>query len=677
VRPGSIVGLPHLAGFARLVAAALAAALASPAAGAEGALIPRRLLFGNPEKTSPLLSPDGTRLAWLAPDAKGVLNVWVETLGQGDAAPLTREAHRTVWLYRWAEDGKHLLYLQDSDGDENWHVYAVDLATKEVRDLTPFSGVKAQNLLTSPERPDEILVGLNRRDRRTFDVYRVSLVSGAVTLDTESPGDVLSFAVDAQFRVRAATAFVAKTGATVLRVRDAPGAPWRDLVTWPFADATMFGQLNGGSVVAAFAPDGASLYVVSAAGSETARLVRVDARTGRELETVAAHPKADVAEDFSAYPDFPPLVLVNPRTHRLEAVAFEHLAYEWRFVEPSLRADFEALAKGRAGFFLVASRTRDDARWIVQQVVEDGPSTYLLYERPSRTVRVLFSDRPELAKRGLPPRKPVVIRARDGLELVSYLTLPRGVAAKGLPLVVVPHGGPWRRDHWGEDDEAQFLADRGYAVLQVNYRGSSGFGKKFLNAGNGEVGLGMQEDVHDGVRWAIREGIADPKRVGILGGSMGGYAALRGVTTAPDLFAAAVDLCGPSDLATLFRSTPPYWEPLKARWIRRMGDVEHDEALNRKLSPLFHVDRVRTPVLIGQGANDPRVNIENSDRMTAALRARGVPVTYVVYPDEGHGFSRPENNLDFYGRIEEFLARYLGGRAEPWVKVEGSTAEVR
>jgi dipeptidyl aminopeptidase/acylaminoacyl peptidase len=658
------------------LAAGLAADVAWPAA-AQPPLIPREVLFGNPPRTSPTLSPDGARLAYLAPDEKGVQNVWVETPGKGDAAPITRESHRTVYLYRWAEDGAHLLYEQDSDGDENWHVYSVDLATKEVRDLTPFAGVRAQNLLTNPEHPDEILVGLNRRDRRVHDIYRIRLSTGAVELDTRNPGDVLSFSVDHAFRVRAATAFDSRSGATILRARDAPEAPWRDLVTWPFEDATMFGQLNGGTVVAGFAPDGRSLYVVSALHSDTARLVRLDAHTGEELEVVAEHPKADVAEDFASYPDFTPLVLQNPRTHRLEAVAFEHLEYEWRFLDAGVRAEFEALARAHPGLLMVESRTRDDSRWIVSQEVDDGPPTHLLYDRKTRAARVLFVDRPALARHPLPHRRPLIIRARDGLELVSYLTLPLGLAPKGLPLVVVPHGGPWRRDHWGYDDWAAFLADRGYAVLQLNYRGSSGFGTRFLNAGNREVGLGMQEDVHDGVRWAIREGLADPRRVAIVGASMGGYAALRGITSAPELFACAVDLVGPTDLKILFESMPAYWGPLTTRWVRRLGDVEHDEALDRRLSPLFHVDRIRVPVLIGQGANDPRVAIRNSDEIAAALRRRGLPVTYVVYPDEGHGFARPENNLDFLGRTEEFLAKCVGGRAEPWKKVPGATAELR
>jgi dipeptidyl aminopeptidase/acylaminoacyl peptidase len=271
----------------------------------------------------------------------------------------------------------------------------------------------------------------------------------------------------------------------------------------------------------------------------------------------------------------------------------------------------------------------------------------------------------------------VLIPARDGLKLVGYLTLPAGVEARSLPLILFPHGGPWARDDWGFDPFIQWLANRGYAVLQVNFRGSTGLGKTFLNAGNHQFGLGMEDDMIDGVKWAVNQGLADPQRIAIMGASAGGYATLRGVSRYPDLFRCGVDLVGPSDLKILFTSMPAGWGAVKTRWVRRMGDVEHDEVLNRELSPLYHVDQIRVPLLIGQGANDPRVNIKNSDVIVEALRKKNIAVTYIVYPDEGHGFARPENNLDFFGRAEDFLAQCLGGHAEHWVKVPGSTAEVR
>ncbi|HWC65268.1 MAG TPA: S9 family peptidase, partial [Thermoanaerobaculia bacterium] len=549
-----------------------------------------------------------------------------------------------------------------------------DIGGGPVRDLTPFQGVKAQNLCTSPRRPGEILVGLNLRKRDAFDMYRVDLETGALRLDTENPGDVLSWTKDADFVIRGATAFDPKTLETIVRVRDSATAPWRDLLRMPFEDATMFGQYNGGSVIAGFEPDGRSLDVVSALHSATQRLERIDASTGATLAVLAEDPRSDVAEDLF---EEVPLAMTEPRSGRLQAVAFEYGKREWKFLDPAVRADFEALGRAHRGFLAVVSRDTADRKWVVVEIVDDGPLTFFLWDRDARKETPLFQDQPDLAKYRLSPQEFVTIRARDGVTLPAYLTLPACVRPKNLPYVLLPHGGPWARDHWGFDPWVQWLANRGYAVLQVEFRGSTGFGKKFLNLGNHEFGLKMEDDSIDGARWAIAKGIADPKRLGIMGASGGGYATLRAITELPDMFAAAVDLVGPTDVSRLFSTMPAGWGAVKNRWIRRIGDVEHDPELNRKISPLYHVEAIRTPLLIGQGVNDPRVNIENANRIVAALRAKKIPVDYVVYPDEGHGFQRPENNLDFFGRAEEFLGRYLHGRAEPWKKIEGSTAEVR
>lgn len=652
---------------------------AGSAASADSAwpLVPRSVLFGNPEKAAPTLSPEGSRIAYLASDESGVLQVWIGSAELKEALPVTHDPHRGVGLYAWAADGKHILYSQDSDGDETFHIYSVDLETKVVRDLTPFQGVGAQNLMVSAARPNEILVGLNLRKRDAFDLYRIDLTSGAVRLDTENPGDVLSFTADPDFVIRAATAFDPVTAETILRVRDAADAPWRDLVVWPFEKGTMYGQVNGGSVVIDFAPDGRSLYLASARDSETQRCERVDATTGRTLEVVAEDPRADVAAAFPNGNDMAPWAMVDPATHQLEAVAFEYGLPEWHFVDPAARDDFAVLAREHRGVLQVVSRTRDNRRWIVQQIVDDGPIRYLLYDRATRAARLLFEDRPELTKYPLGKTEVVTIEARDRLKLPAYLTLPPGGARKNLPLILYPHGGPWMRDAWGFDPTVQILATRGYAVLQVQFRGSIGFGTTFLNAGTHQFGLAMEDDLIDGVRWAIKEGIADPKRLGVTGASAGGYATLRAIEVHPDLFAAAVDLVGPSDLKLLFTTMPAGWGAVKTRWVRRMGDVEHDDVLNQKLSPLYHVEQIKTPLMIGQGANDPRVKIANSDRIVAAMREENLPVIYLVYPDEGHGFARPENNLDFFGRVEEFFAQHLGGRAEPWVKIEGATGEER
>ena len=621
-------------------------------------LIPRQTLFGNPVKASPQLSPEGTRLSYLAPSDKGVLNVWVRTIGQSDDAQVTNDTHRGIRIHFWAEDGKHLFYLQDLNGDENFHVYSVDLEAKVVRDLTPFQGVRAANIMVDRQHPNEMLVGLNLRDRRVFDMYRIDLASGALTLDTQNPGDVLGWLTDPDFQIRAAQAQNPLDASTILRVRDSRDAPWRTLLTLPFGE-------NGG--IDGFTADGKALYVETSMGADTARLVKVDIASAKELETISVDPKVDVGD-----------VMIHPDTHKVVAVGFSYLRNEWRVLDPDFKADFAALAKLGRGEFYPAGRDRADKNWLVTYMVDDGPISYYVYNRDTQKAELLFVSRPDLAKYTLAKMESVVIKARDGFQLVSYLTRPVGAVAKKLPLVLNVHGGPWARDGWGYNPEAQWFANRGYATLQVNYRGSTGFGKKFLNSGNGQWGVGaMQHDLTDAVKWAIAKGIADPKKICIYGGSYGGYATLAGLAFTPELYACGVDIVGPSNIRTLLQSIPPYWAPMKKQFVMRVGDAEKDDELNKKISPLFHAGDIRAPLIIAQGANDPRVNIRESTQMVEALRAKKLPVTYVVYTDEGHGFARPDNRLDFYGRVDEFLAKYLGGRAEPLQEIKGSAAEVR
>jgi dipeptidyl aminopeptidase/acylaminoacyl peptidase len=647
-----------LAGMALLMIAGLATAAAAQDLPPKVSLIPRQILFGNPVKSSPRISPDGMRLAYLAPSEKGVLNVWVRTIGKEDDIQVTNDTHRGIRIHFWAEDGKHLFYLQDIGGDENFHVYSVDLETKMVRDLTPFQGVRASNIMLDKKFPGQMLVGLNLRDRRVFDMHRVDLASGAIVLDTENPGDVLGWATDAEFQIRGCMAQNPKDASNVTRVRDNHDAPWRDLVVLPFGE-------NGGPVD--FAADGKSLYFETSLGTDTARLVRIDAATGKELETIARDPRVDVGS-----------VIIHPDTKTVQAVSFNYLKNEWRVLDPSIKDDFAALAKLGRGEFYLSGRDHADKTWLVTCQVDDGPVAWYAYDRGSKKAELLFVNQPDLAKYTLAKMEPVVIKVRDGFQLVSYLTLPLGSKGKNLPLVLNVHGGPWGRDGWGYDPEAQWFANRGYACLQVNFRASTGFGKKFLHAGDKQWGVGsMQNDLTDAVKWAIAKGIADPKKVCIYGGSYGGYATLAGLVFTPELYACGVDIVGPSNVKTLFESMPSYWAPFKKQFVLQVGDVENDEAFNRKISPLFHASNIRVPLIVAQGANDPRVNIREADQIVKAMRDKNLPVTYVVYTDEGHGFARPNNRLDFYGRVEEFLAKHLGGRSEPWQKIEGSSAEVR
>ena len=637
-------------------------------------LIPREILFANPERSTPALSPNGQQIAWLAPDPNGVVNIWVDSIEGGKARVVTNENRRPINWYTWAGDSQHLLYFQDNAGDEIDHLFSTDLTNSVVRDLTPFRGVRAQNILLDLRHPRFVLIGLNLRDRQAFDMYRVDLETGAITLEATNPGDVLTWTTDRNFVIRAATAFDGKTGQTVIRVRDAVDKPWRDLVVMPFDRALFNGEVVEGSLIAGFTSDNKSLIIHSALHSDKGQLVEVDLQSGKELRILAQDPDSDVADSPLGNK---PNVLRDPRTGAIQAAEFYRTESHWVFLDPKVKTDFALISKSVPGQVNLISRDQEDKKWIIAARRSDAPAVYYLFDRGSGKITKLYDEHPTLSRSNLAPKKPIIIKSRDGLELISYLTTPPGVEAKQLPLVLLIHGGPWFRDYAEFDPEVQLLANRGYAVLQVNYRGSTGLGLKFFNAGTNEWGRGTQRDLYDAVQWAIDQGIADPRRVAAMGWSGGGFGTLLCLEQRPDLFACGVDGVGPAELATLYRSFPSYWSNILMRWRRRGGDFDHNEKLNREVSPLYHVDKIRAPLLIGQGKNDPRVTIANVNGMVAALRRAKREVTYVVYPDEGHGFARPENNFDFYGRVEEFLARHLGGRAEPWKKIEGATAEVR
>jgi len=639
-------------------------------------LIPRQVLFGGALKTALQLSPDGLRLGYVAASDRGVLNVWVQTLGKEDARMVTQDTRRGIFGFNWAADAKHILYRQDLNGDENWHIYAADLDSRLVRDLTPFVGVRAQDMLVSGKRPQEILVGLNIRDRRVSDMYRIDLNSGAVTLEAQNPGDVLSWTTDEDFVIRACTAFGGGDAHTTIRVRASATDPWRDLLSIPFEDCCFYGQVNGGTLVAGFAPGGKSLYVVNPLGGDKTRLVELDLQTGKELREIAADARCDVEYQVGVL--FQPAVVDDPASGRIQAVGFNFTRLEWKVTDPAVAADFTALQHAHEGTLQIVNRVKDDSLWLVVYTRPDAPATYYLYDRGQKRTAPLLTDQPELARYKLAPMESVVVRSRDGLDLVCYLTVPPGVERKKLPLILFPHGGPWWRDRWGYDAWAQLAANRGYAVLQPQYRGSTGFGKKFLNASNRQFGdQAIMNDYLDVVQWAVDCGLADRDRLGVMGASGGGYASLCCIAFHPELWKCAVDMVGPSSVRTLLQSIPAYWKPVKQRWVLRLGDAEHDDAWNEKISPLYHVDNIRAPLLIGHGLNDPRVSLDQAEQMARALRERKRPVTLIVYPDEGHGFARPENNLDFFGRMEEFLAKHLGGRKQPWQPVPGSTAQER
>lgn len=608
-------------------------------------LIPLRQLFDNPERAGARPSPDGTHLAWVAP-REGVLNIWVQDMAASSPPrPVTDDRHRGIRSFLWSRDGARILYMQDSGGDENHHVYCVSVEGGRARDLTPFPGVRATLIAAPRATPRHILVSMNLRDRSLADAHRITLASGRRQLVGVNPGNVAGWVADRQGRLRGAVAQT-PSGDTEVLVRADEDAP--------FAVAAEYANEDGGHVYG-FTPDGDRLWVGSAKGSDLVRLVLLDPATGEE-QVIDQDDQADLSGPW----------ISGATGELLGAVYLRDRAVLHAF-DDRLAADWERLGQIHSGDPSVIGETADEGLWVVAYDDDRDPGATYLYDRTTREARFLYRPRPWLDPEVLAPMRPVTITSRDGLALHSYLTLPLGEEPRNLPAVLVVHGGPWARDAWGYDPEAQLLANRGYAVLQVNYRGSSGFGKAFTHAAEHEFAGKMHDDLIDGVEWLTAEGIADPARIAIYGGSYGGYAALVGASFTPDVFAAAISVVGPSNLVTLIRSFPAYWRPLLAgSWFRFVGDPDDPDQIDdlTARSPITRVDDITAPLLVIQGANDPRVVKAESDQIVEALRARGVDVEYIVKDDEGHGFVRPESRLDVYRAVERFLARHLGGRAE-------------
>jgi dipeptidyl aminopeptidase/acylaminoacyl peptidase len=613
-------------------------------------LIPRGILFGNPERTSPRISPDGTRLGWIAP-RDGVLNVWVAPIGASgpsgvdwDAATVvTDDTDRGIRSFNWARDGRHLLYVQDTGGDENWRLYDVDMDTMARRDLTPFDGIQARILATSKRHRDQILVGMNRDNPQLHDVYRLDLPTGELVKVIENPG-YAGWLADEELAVRGALAPLPDGGFDLL-VRDSADGDWRTLLTISADDAPA-------SDVLSFSGDGRSLLAISSAGTDTGRLCRVDLATG-EIEVLLEDPEADVAG-----------AMLHPDTRDPQIVEVLKDRTEYHVLDPSVEADFKAIRALHPGDPQPVGRDEADATWLVAFIDDAGPVRYFAYDRATKAGSFLFDSRPELSRYDLAGMDPFSFTARDGLTIHAYVTFPPGVERSGLPMVLDVHGGPQARDTWGFNPEAQWLANRGYMTVQVNYRGSTGYGKSFVSAGDREWGAKMHDDLLDAVQYVVDQGWADPKKVAIYGGSYGGYAALVGAAFTPDVFCCAVDIVGPSNLQTLLETVPPYWKPVIAQLYRRVGNPETDKEFLWSRSPLSRARDIRIPLLIAQGANDPRVKQAESEQIVAALKDAGIDYEYMLFPDEGHGFAKPENRQKFYAAAERFLAKYLGGRYE-------------
>lgn len=639
-------------------ATATGSAQAAPAPApprADANLLPRKVLFGNPDHLPPKISPDGKRILFIAPD-QGVLNVWVGPADDPKAAkPVTKERTRPIRTAIWAETSEHVIFENDKGGDENFHIFVVDLKSGEQKELTPFDGVRADIGDTFDKKPTLLFAMMNKRDKKHMDPVLIDLKTGKIDVLTENTEGFEGYLLDADAKLRLGIKPTADGGKDVL----APGkkkGEWTSVTKIPFEDGmvTRPGHIDR---------SGKTFYMIDSRGRDTGALVAFDLAT-QKSKVLFEDGKSDIQGMIVDTKKLTPLAVSTNRTRR-----------EWHALDKSVQADLDALKAVSPGDLGILSSSHDDARWTVGFARDDGPTAFYVWDRKAKKATFLFSDRPAIEKLKLAKMHPVVIKARDGLELVSYLTTPLAADADQdmkpdhgpIPMVLLVHGGPWGRDNWGFNNMHQWLASRGYAVLSVNFRGSTGLGKRFVNAGDREWAGKMHDDLLDAVKWATDEKIADPAKVAIMGGSYGGYSTLIGVTFTPDTFACGVDIVGPSNLNTLLSTIPPYWAPMIEEFTRRIGDFRTEEGKKFlfERSALSRVDAIKKPLLIGQGANDPRVKQAESDQIVKAMQAKGLPVTYVLYPDEGHGFARPENRTSFFAVSEIFLAQHLGGAYQP------------
>ena len=626
-------------------------------------IIDRELFFGDPEITGAQISPDGKFIAFIKP-FKGTRNIWVKRTEEpfDKAKPITADTNRPIPEYFWSRDGKYVLFVQDKGGDENYLVYAVDpnagpAAGQEVpaaRNITDAKGVTAQIYALPRTDPDAIYIGLNDRDQAWHDLYKVKISTGERTLVRKNTDRIVGWTFDLKDQLRLASRVADNGDTEILRIDDKG-----------FTKVYSCNVFEGCGPVQ-FHKDGQRVYFETnkGAGIDLTQLELFDPATGKE-EVVESDPLKRV--DFGG-------AVFSEVTNDLVATTYVDDRSRIYFKDKSYEADYNLLKKQFPEMEIdFASGTKDERLWLIDVGSDTDPGDTYLFDRDTKKLTLQYHIREKLNRDYLAPMKAIRYKSSDGLEIPAYLTLPKGVEAKNLPLVAFPHGGPWARDNWGYDGFAQFWANRGYAVLQPNFRGSTGYGKKFIDAGNKQWGDKMQDDITWGVKYLVSQGIADPKRVGIMGGSYGGYATLAGVTFTPDLYAAAVDYVGPSNLNTLLETIPPYWEAGRQLFYQRMGDpttAEGKAQLNRQ-SPLNSATKIKTPLLVVQGANDPRVNKREADQIVIALRDRGFPVEYIVAPDEGHGFHRPVNNMAMFSQAEKFFAKYLGGRFQ-----EGASPEV-
>jgi dipeptidyl aminopeptidase/acylaminoacyl peptidase len=601
--------------------------------------IPMRDFFKNPEKAVFQLSPDGNYISFVAP-YEHRMNIHIQKRGSVNVKRITSVTDRDIWTYLW-KGNERILFLKDKGGDENYHIFATDLDGDSIKDLTPFDSVQVRIVDELKENDTDILIEMNKRLRQVFDVYRLNTLTGELKPTAENPGNITGWITDHDGNIRAALT----TDGVNTRVlfRETTKDTFSIILTTTFKDK--FQPLF-------FTFDNQNLFALSNIGRDKSAIVEFNPRTAKEIKVIYEHPEVDLGGmDYSRLRKV--LTTINFTTWKFEIKILDKETEK-------IYAEFQKKFNGY-NIYISAHNLNEDI-FIVDIFNDKVTVQYFLYEKDKNRITLLADATPWLKEQDLADMKPISYTARDGLTIHGYLTLPKGEVQNNLPVIIYPHGGPWWRDDWQFRPDVQFLANRGYAVLQMNFRISTGYGKEFWMKGFKQWGRAMQDDITDGVRWLIDQGIADPKRIGIYGGSYGGYATLAGLAFTPDLYACGVDFVGVSNLFTFLNSLPPYWEPYRQMWYERIGDPKKDSAMLAAVSPVFHVDRIKAPLFVAQGANDPRVNINESNQIVDALRKRGVEVEYLVKENEGHGFGNEENLFDFYEKMEKFLDKHLKKR---------------
>src|ERR1700730_11451170 len=598
--------------------------------------IPLRDFFRNPQTTGYELSPSGELIGFLKPvDSR--LNIFVQPKSGGEAKQITAVKDRDIRSFSWKGD-KYLLYAKDNGGDENFHLYVTRSDGTGTRDLTPFDGVRADLIDDLEDHPTDLIVGLNKRNKEVFDAYRLNVETGDLKLVAENPGNIASWTTDHDGNIRVATTTDGVNQSLLYRQNE--NDSWKTVITTNFKES--------------FSPqfftfDNKALYGVSNLGRDKTAVVEFDPETGKETKVVFEQPEVDVSG-----------LNYSRKRKVITTATYTTWKEEQKFFDPESETLYKTLNAKLPGYDIyVVSSNRDEDIFIVRTITDRSLGAFYLYDAKSGDLSKLADRNPWLQEDQLSEMKPIEYSSRDGLTIAGYLTLPKGRVAKNLPIVVNPHGGPWVRDNWGFNPEVQFLANRGFGVLQMNYRGSTGYGRKFWEASFRQWGQSMQDDITDGVEWLVGQGIADPKRVAISGGSYGGYAVLEGLSKTPDLYAAGVDYVGVSNLFTFMKTVPPYWKPFLEMMYEMVGNPEKDKALFEANSPALNADRIKAPLFVAQGAKDPRVNINESNQIVEALKKHGVAVEYMIKEDEGHGFHNEENRFSFYEAMEKFLTQHL------------------